>query len=110
MKITVYRHKVFSGTDGMSVVAQGEATLATIEKYGGEPILESAREVDERELDPNGVVYRCPTCNAPLMIVDSSVRVGTGSVENASWRTGYLMNCATHGHWHRLEGGNFHKV
>jgi hypothetical protein len=37
-----------------------------------------------------------------LDVIDSSVKVGSGTQEN--WQSGYQLRCTEHGDWHPTEG------
>lgn len=53
-KITVYYFTKGDITAGQTIRSQHLATLAKISKLGGEPIKETATEINESDLDGNG--------------------------------------------------------
>jgi hypothetical protein len=53
-KATVYFFEKFDAITGRNVRSERPAILETITRVNGQPIMETALEVDEAELDGNG--------------------------------------------------------
>ena len=55
--VTVYYYTFFNLVTGRKL-RRGPATLLAIERAGGQPLMETAQEVDDSELDAEGFVRR----------------------------------------------------
>lgn len=105
-KVKVYLYKRHDKTTGEATIQRREATLETIRFAGLEPLMETEREVDERDIDAGGRVRRefwvnprnahCPLCSAPM----KEARTLSGT------RT---HTCEVHGAWQLAEDGRFFK-
>lgn len=55
VKITVFRFKVWDTSTGDYILAESFSTKERIEKVGGIPLRETAKEVDLSTVTPDGV-------------------------------------------------------
>jgi len=53
-KTTVYRFTIFDISQGKNVSSKRMATIEAINRFNGEPILDTAKEVDLTKVDENG--------------------------------------------------------